>query len=279
MQIMKTRILPLLTLLFVATSCEKVIDESFAPFTLADEGKVINEDANDYLYASSLTRDKVFTVNGVSFTMVRVAGGTFTMGNNTDESSSPEHEVTLSTYYIGSTEVTQELYKAVMGSCPTSYRQPHSPVGKVTHQQATAFVDKLRILTGYAFCLPTEAQWEFAARGGNKSRGYEFSGSNKKREVGYFSQNGTEPKPVKSYRPNELGIYDMTGNMEEWCSDWHGDYPSSATTNPVGPTSGKGHVIRGGSWYSLDSYAKVYYRSWMFDSKAFSDTGFRIALR
>jgi len=266
--------------LLLATSCEEVIDYAYAPFTTEDVGQVLHEEVGDYMYASSITGDTVFTVNGMSFKMIRVEGGTFMMGDESEESCSPVHEVTLSTYYIASTEVTQELYRAVMGYCPTSYSQANSPVGKISYTSAENFCCRLREATGFAFVLPTEAQWEFAARGGNKSRGYKFSGSNKASDVGYSApRTSKEPKPVGLRKPNELGIYDMTGNMQEWCSTKHGKYTASSKVNPMGPVDGKGRIIRGGSWYNYPSGSTVYTRSWLEEESSYGGTGFRIALR
>lgn len=266
--------------LLLATSCEEVIDYTYVPFTTEDVGQVLNEERSDYRYASSITGDTVFTINGVSFEMIRVEGGTFMMGDESEESCSPVHEVTLSTYYIARTEVTQELYRAVMGHCPTSYSKANSPVGRISYTSTEYFCRMLREKTGFAFVLPTEAQWEFAARGGNKSRGYKFSGSNKASDVGYSEpRTSKEPKPVGSRKPNELGIYDMTGNMQEWCSTRHGKYTASSKVNPMGPVDGKGRVIRGGSWYHYPSSSTVYGRSWLEEKDFYNDTGFRLALR
>lgn len=203
------------------------------------------------------------TVKGVSFKMIRVQGGTFTMGctseqgNDCDDDEKPAHRVTLSTYYIGETEVTQELWKAVMGSNPSEFKGDKRPVEHVSWDDCQTFIRKLNELTGKKFRLPTEAEWEFAARGGTKSAGYKYSGSNDIGAVAWYDVNaynkgksspdyGTHV--VKTKKPNELGIYDMSGNVWERCSDWYGDYNSSAQTNPAGPSSGSYRVDRGGSW-------------------------------
>ncbi len=195
---------------------------------------------------------ETFTVNGVDFTMVFVEGGTFTMGAtseqgyDTSNNEKPAHQVTLSDYYIGETEVTQALWKAVMENNPSRFDGDNLPVECVSYDDVKEFITKLNQKTGKTFRLPTEAEWEYAARGGKKSKGYKYSGSNNIDDVAWYANNKTDP--VKTKRPNELGIYDMSGNVYEWCSDWYGDYTSKAQTNPQGPSSGSGRVIRGGCW-------------------------------
>ena len=197
--------------------------------------------------------NKTFTVKGVSFEMVFVEGGTFQMGSNDgDSDEKPVHQVTLSNYYIGKTEVTQELWQAVMGSNPSfsSFKGAKNPVNYVSWNDCQEFIKKLNKLTKQNFRLPTEAEWEYAARGGNKSRGYKYSGSDYLGSVAWYEDNsGNEVHPVGSKSPNELGLYDMSGNVWEWCSDWYGSYPSSSQTNPTGPSSGSYRVLRGGSFY------------------------------
>ena len=196
-----------------------------------------------------------FTVNGVSFEMVRVEGGTFRMGATSEQEDDaysdekPVHSVTLSSYYIGKTEVTQALWQAVMGSNPSYYKGADLPVECVSWDDCQEFIQKLNSLTGRNFRLPTEAEWEFACRGGNNSRGYIFSGSNYIDNVAWYTDNSrVNTHPVATKSPNELGIYDMSGNVWGWCSDWYGDYSSDAQTNPKGPGSGSNRVCRGGSW-------------------------------
>ena len=195
-----------------------------------------------------------FEANGVSFTMIHVEGGTFTMGATSEmtEPSSdeePTHQVTLSSYYIGETEVTQALWKAVMGSNPSRLKGDNLPVEKVSWNDCQTFIHKLNALTGKRFRLPTEAEWEFAARGGNQSRHTQYSGSSRIDDVAWNRGNsGDKMHPVKTKQPNELGIYDMTGNVYEWCQDWKGSYSSNAQTNPTGASSGSDRVLRGGGW-------------------------------
>ena len=217
-----------------------------------------------------------FTVNGVSFEMVRVEGGTFRMGATSEQGSDvwdnekPVHSVTLSGYYIGKTEVTQALWKAVMGINPSRFKGDYLPVENVSWDDCQEFIRKLNSMTGQNFRLPTEAEWEFACRGGNNSRGYKYSGSNNLGSVAWYDGNsGNKTHPVGTKAPNELGIYDMSGNVWEWCADWYGDYSSGAQTNPTGPYGGSNRVYRGGSWnYDVGrcrSSNRDFYYPWIRD--------------
>ncbi len=232
-------------------------------------------------------KNRTFTVNGVSFEMIAVEGGTFTMGATSEQGSDayddekPAHQVTLSSYYIGKTEVTQELWQAVMGSNPSKFSGTNLPVEKVSWEDCQSFVIKLNELTGKNFRLPTEAEWEYAARGGNKSNGFKFSGGNNIAEVAWYSENGNKiSHPVATKAPNELGIYDMSGNVWEWCSDWYSSsyYTSSSQTNPTGPNSGSYRVYRGGSWSGNDRYCRVSHRDSNYPSYRFNYVGLRLAL-
>ena len=193
------------------------------------------------------------TVNGIKYNMVWVEGGTFRMGATSEQdgdaydNEKPVHSVTLSGYYIGKTEVTQALWNAVMGSNLSSVKGDNQPVEGVNWNDCQEFIRKLNALTGQNFRLPTEAEWEFACRGGNNSRGYKYSGSNYIDNVAWYDGNsGGKAHPVATKLPNELGIYDMSGNVYEWCSDWCGGYTSGAQTNPKGPYDGSLRVLRGG---------------------------------
>ena len=216
---------------------------------------------------SSTPSDETITVNGVSFKMIAVEGGTFSMGatseqgSDADSDESPVHSVTLSSYSIGETEVTQELWQAVMGSNPSYFSgYPQRPVECVTWNDCQTFITKLNQLTGKNFRLPTEAEWEYAARGGNKSKGYKYSGSNTIGDVAWYWDNSNSTHDVKTKAANELGIYDMSGNVYEWCQDWYGNYSSNSQTNPTGPSSGSDRVGRGGSWYGDAGGCRVSYR-------------------
>ena len=222
------------------------------------------------------------TVNGVQFTMIKVEGGTFQMGSISGENDEkPVHQVTLTNdYYIGETEVTQELWTAVMGSNPSNFKSSNQlPVEQVSWNDCQTFITKLNALTGRTFRLPTEAEWEFAARGGNASMGYIYSGSNNVGYVAWYASNSSyETHYVATKAPNELGIYDMNGNVGEWCQDWYGRYSSEAQTNPTGPTLGSNRVIRGGSKDNGGYYCRVAIRSYDPPFLRDYDNGLRLAL-
>ena len=229
-------------------------------------------------------QNKVYTVNGVSFKMIAVEGGTFTMGATSEQTGarsdeSPTHSVTLSDYYIGETEVTQELWYAVMGSNPSSFTgDMQRPVEKVSWNDCQTFISRLNELTGETFRLPTEAQWEYAARGGNKSKGYTYSGSNVLDDVAWYDDNSDGmTHPVKTKAPNELGIYDMSGNVWEWCSDWFDSYSLAAQTDPTGPSTGSERVNRGGCLASNATYCRVANRNRNMPALGRSSYGLRLA--
>ena len=211
--------------------------------------------------SSSANATREIVVNGVKFNMVYVEGGTFMMGATTEKigyrkEATPVHQVTLSDYFIGETEVTQELWYAVMGSNPSYFtRSSRNPVERVSWRDCQQFIQKLNQLTGLKFRLPTEAEWEYAARGGNKSKGYKYSGSNRIDDVAWYAgrSRGGVTHEVATCYPNELDLYDMSGNVYEWCSDWYGSYSSMAQIDPSGASSGSRRVFRGGSWLS-DAY-------------------------
>ena len=219
-------------------------------------------------------------INGVAcYSMVFVAGGTFQMGSNDgyyDEK--PVHSVTLSDYYIGQTEVTQELWQAVMSSNPSYYKGAKNPVNYVSWNDCQEFISKLNRLTGGRFRLPTEAEWEYAARGGNKSRGYKYSGSDYLGSVAWYGDNsGSKVHPIGSKSANELGLYDMSGNVFEWCSDRYGDYPSSPQTNPTGASSDLGRVLRGASYYSKEWNCRSANRGSYDSTNRYVGSGLRLA--
>ena len=203
---------------------------------------------NEASYSNGILR-----VKGVEYPMVYVSGGSFDMGATSEQGSDvrdnekPVHRVTLRNYSVGKYEVTQELWEAVMGSNPSYFKGARKPVEMVTWNDCDDFIRKLNAMTGQNFRLPTEAEWEFAARGGNSSRGCKYSGSNTIGNVAWYADNsGGETHDVGGKSPNELGIYDMSGNVWEWCYDYYSSYSSSSQTNPEGPNSGSDRVIRGG---------------------------------
>lgn len=242
---------------------------------------------------------KTFTVtrNGMTatFKMKQVEAGTFTMGSEDGEDNEkPVHEVTISkNYYMGETEVTQQLWYVVMGQAPTTSNKwtielgmgDNYPAYFVNWNDCQEFITKLNALTGLPFRLPTEAEWEFAARGGNKSQGYTYVGSNTIDDVAWcYSNSSSKTHEVATKTPNELGLYDMSGNVWEWCNDWYGNYPEVTypvvpTVDPTGPTSGSKRVFRGGSWAFNSTYCRVSFRYGDTPTNTgYYTHGFRLAL-
>jgi formylglycine-generating enzyme required for sulfatase activity len=232
---------------------------------------------------SVVTQD--YTVNGITFKMITVKAGTFTMGaSNADSAASdrekPAHQVTLTNdYLMGQTEVTQELWQTVMGSNPSYFTgEANLPVETVSWEDAQEFITRLNQLTGKTFRLPTEAEWEYAARGGNRSQGYLYSGSNNIDNVAWFNSNsGSKTHAVGTKQANELGIYDMSGNVWEWVNDWYGAYSSESQTNPQGASTGSYRVGRGGSWGNGAAGVRVSARISVSPGDRGSGLGFRLA--
>ena len=246
--------------------------------------------------------EEIYEVNGVKFKMINVQGGTFTMGATAEQGSDardtekPAHQVTLSSYSIGQTEVTQALWRAVMGRNPSYYQSStdsdygtnmQRPVEWVSWNDCQEFITKLNQLTGKQFRLPTEAEWEYAARGGNKSKGYKYSGSNTVGDVAWYWDNipsqssgtrGYGTQMVGSKAPNELGLYDMSGNVWEWCQDWYSTYSSDAQTNPTGSASGPNRVMRGGLWCADAKNCRVSRRDNNAPTFRSDSIGLRLAL-
>ncbi|MCD6161624.1 MAG: SUMF1/EgtB/PvdO family nonheme iron enzyme [candidate division Zixibacteria bacterium] len=245
--------------------------------------------------------------------MIFVEGGTFTMGRSkgkSDNDEKPAHKVTLSSFYIGKYEVTQREWKEIMGNNPSKFKGDDLPVEKVSWYDAVEFCNNKSIKEGLTPCyiinkskndtnnksdydklkwlvacnfdangyrLPTEAEWEYAARGGNKSQGYKYSGSDNIKEVAWYNDNSKKKThKVGLKRPNELGIYDMTGNVWEWCWDWYGSYSSSSATNPKGSSSGIARILRGGSWGNFDRFSRVAFRVMYNPDNTFDKLGFRV---
>ncbi len=266
-----------------------------------------------YNYDEIITEE--YSVSGISIKMVKVAGGTFKMGAQSSNSigdnydveaesdEEPVHQVALSDYYIGQAEVTQGLWEAVMkynGSCAdgstiSAYAtdvwlgtNPSSTYGLGADYPAyyvsyedivNIFLPRLNKITGGNFRLPTEAEWEYAARGGNKSKGYKYSGSNTIGDVAwYYDNSSSKAHQVGTKAPNELGLYDMIGNVWEWCSDRYGSYSSSAQSNPTGPSSGSDRVLRGGGWGNFARSCRVSYRYNGGPGGRYGSIGFRLVL-
>lgn len=217
--------------------------------------------------------------------MVYVEGGTFTMGCTSEQNDCWDDEkitrrVTLSSYYIGKYEVTQAQWFAVMGDNPSHFSGcDQCPVESVSWTDARAFCRRLSKMTGKNYRLPTEAEWEFAARGGNQSNGFIYSGSNHINAVAVYLDNSNyQIAPVGSKAPNELGIYDMSGNVGEWCQDWYDAYPNQAQTNPTGPATGVYRVLRGGGWGCYAFYCRVSDRGGYEPDNRNNSLGFRLVL-
>lgn len=235
----------------------------------------------------------MYHVNGVAFCMVKVDGGTYMMGateNQLDyayDDEKPAHQVTVSDFSIGQTPVTQELWMAIMGSNPSNFSSNHGleddfqrPVESINWHEATAFLAEINRLTGAAFRLPTEAEWEFAARGGNKSQGYIYAGSDDFYEVGWnYANTNYCTQPVASKKSNELGIYDMSGNVWEWCNDWYDKnyYSNSPSVNPQGPETGTYKSTRGGSIVNASTLSRVSQRDWIDLDGHYTTQGIRLA--
>ncbi len=213
------------------------------------------------------------TANGVSFNMIEVKGGTFSMDHEAN------YMVTLSTFNIGETEVTRMLWYAVMGADPSEFKGDLTrPVEMVSWDDCQTFITKLNKLTGKHFRLPTEAEWVFAARGGNLSHGTPYAGGESVGDVAWYEGNSSATQPAATKAPNELGIYDMSGNVWEWCQDWYGDYPTGSYTNPQGPSTGTAKVFKGGSWHSPANNCTIGTRSHTAPENQVNHRGLRLAL-
>jgi formylglycine-generating enzyme required for sulfatase activity len=213
--------------------------------------------------------------SNVEIEMVYVEGGTFQMGsNNGDYDEKPVHKVTLSSFFIGKYEVTEAQYSSIMGDCPWLCECPNCPI---VDGDVEEYIRRLNAKTAKNYRLPTEAEWEFAARGGNYSKGYSFSGSNFINDVAIIGVDSVYG--VGQKQPNELGIYDMSGNVWEWCSDRYGDYTSSSQINPKGAKSGKEEVLRGGGYFDDSDRCRVTNRgNYVPDWNLPDPRGFRLVL-
>ncbi len=214
--------------------------------------------------------------------MIFVKGGEFMMGDDESEfdREKPAHRVRVNDFYMARYPVTQRLWEMVMGNTPSRFEGDRRPVEQVSWDDAQAFIKKLNAFTQRQYRLPTEAEWEYAARGGVLSEGYQFAGSDKLKQVGWYTENSSgETHEVGQKYPNELGLYDMSGNVWEWCADWYGDYPQVVQTNPTGPTSGSHRVRRGGSWRHSAESCRVSNHNRNFDSPDYRNNslGFRVA--
>ncbi|MBO7570790.1 MAG: formylglycine-generating enzyme family protein [Bacteroidales bacterium] len=218
-----------------------------------------------------------------SVNMIKVEGGSFIMGEVVDnlggELEQPAHRVTLSSYSIGETPVTQSMWITVMGSNPSHFKGDDLPVDNVSWNDCQKFIAKLNDMTGSNYRLPTEAEWEFAARGGIVSRGYKYSGSDNVDEVAWYVEDSNQTThKIKTKKPNELGIYDMCGNVCEWCCDWFGNYSEHNQENPIGPNVGISRVLRGGCWNCDSKGCSVWKRYYYNPDGCSAYAGFRLVL-
>ena len=225
------------------------------------EGIALMEQAQNEKQVKTI---KIRVKNGLYIEMVKVEAGTFTMGATSEQEdagdySKPTHQVTLTKdFYIGKYEVTQSLWRAIMGKNPSTKKGANLPVETVSWNDCQIFIRKLNAITKKKFRLPTEAEWEYAARGGKYSKGYRYSGSNTLSDVGWYdggrdkNSHRNYTHPVGTKQPNELGIYDMSGNVEEWCQDWYNKYSNLSQTNPAGPVHGTNRIVRGGNGWGLE---------------------------
>ena len=228
-----------------------------------------------------------FEVNGVPFSMQRVEGGVFMMGGTREQhrelisTDLPTHMVALDAYYIAHTEVTQALWQAVMPEWEImdDWHNPNHPVSDLNWYDCLVFIHRLDSITGMPFRLPTEAEWEFAARGGNKSQGTRFAGGNMVDSVSWGLINGGFRKhTVGLKRPNELGLFDMTGNVSEWCSDWYAPYQLGTEPNPKGPLKGTEKIVRGGSFDNCQANSHISYRHYQKPEESTQYCGLRLAM-
>ena len=279
------------------TLTKETIEESSVNETSQRSQKRVNQQAEVNLSQPTITNQVTSSVasnsntisisvkDGVSIDMVKVEAGTFMMGatsemKDPDIDEKPVHQVTLTNdYYMGKYEVTQALWEAVMGSNPSKYKGDNLPVESVSWNDCQEFISRLNSLTGRKFRLPTEAEWEYAARGGKKSRSYQYSGSSNISDVAWYDENcGSTTRAVGIKRPNELGIYDMSGNVWEWCHDWYSSYSSLSQMNPIGAISGACRVRRGGSWDNSVWYSRSSSRSYDTSDYSRINLGLRLAL-
>lgn len=253
---------------------------------------------------SLFTYAQTFTANGVTFELIQVDGGKFKMGGTkeqepeTDILEKPVHIVELNSFSIGKYEVTQELWESVMLTNPSNNKGKNLPVENVSWTDCAAFILKLNQITGQQFRLPTEAEWEYAARGGKKTKKYKYAGSNKIQKAGWcwvnsgdkkqkgdkgfnssaIRKNNCKSQIVGQLIPNELGIYDMSGNVREWVNDYYGYYDNASQQNPTGPLKGNDKIWRGGSWYDLAELCRVAARGKDNPERAIDNIGLRLAL-
>lgn len=226
--------------------------------------------------------------SGPVLKLVYVQGGKFMMGSdakNAFDLEKPAHPVRLSDFYLGKFPVTQEVWQVVMGDNPSDFKGERRPVENVSWQDAQEFLARLSQQTGRAFRLPTEAEWEYAARGGKHSQGYIYAGSDRLKQVGWYNENsGSETHAVGLLYDNELGLYDMSGNVWEWCQDWFSKeyyaecYQQGTVDDPHGTDTGSRRVLRGGGWFGSPVHCRCVFRSYGQPEDRNRFIGLRLAL-
>ena len=251
--------------------------DSLVVATVDKEGEVSTQPLRENEPVDTMPGVIRLSVSGVTFDMVLVHAGSFTMGAKEDKNANqdeyPNHRVCLTRdYYLAVTEVTQALFESVMGYTPSGNNHGGNyPVVQVSYNDSVAFCSRLTSMVGRQFRLPTEAEWEFAAQG--------VSGTeNIDEEAWFFGNSDNNPHPVAKKKPNALGLYDMLGNVWEWCSDWYGDYSSGENKDPVGPSSGDLRVLRGGSWYYFAEYCRITNRNGRIPTYRSDNVGFRVVM-
>lgn len=245
----------------------------------------VNSESRSFSFTMKKTENQLpIVIQNLINNMVRVEGGKFTMGATSEQGhdyyldEKPAHVVTVTSFYIGRYEVTQEEWQAVMGNNPSNSKGAKRPVENVSWNDCQEFISRLNNMTGKKFRLPTEAEWEFAARGGNKRIGFKYAGSNNPGRVAWYddnSDNGSHDVGQKS--SNELGLYDMSGNVWEWCQDTYSSYESDSQLESSNSSSTSDRVYRGGCWYSVEGYCRVSCRSAISPVNSDNRLGLRLA--
>lgn len=289
---MKSRIHHFPALLFVVVaafffSCSQTAEKGTKESAVENQERIleripigIEEDTLDVYWSAEATDVQKSVVYDIIHRLIFVEGGTFTMGCDSCESyTRPAHEVTVSDFYMYKFEIMQRYWYELQQIIPDKYYRQDRPMVNVSWNDCQQFIQYLNNLTGLTFRLPTEAEWEFAARGGNLSRNYPYSGGDTLRKVGWYCDNShNQAHKITTLRPNELGIYNMSGNVWEWCQDWYAPYTEAAQIDPKGPENGTAKVYRGGSFVDIESYLRVSVRnSGVIDYKM-NNLGFRIVL-
>ena len=247
--------------------------------------KVVRYKLEHVKWNDSVTETQKIIIKEIIENMIKVEGGTFVMGTTKEQDSESEederipHNVFLNDFCIGKYEIKQREWAALMGYNPSKFKGDNKPVENVSWYDCKMFIDKLNRYTGFKFRLPTEAEWEYAARGGNKTNGYKYSGDTILKNVAWvFEQGKIGTHPVGLKKSNELGLYDLSGNVYEWCEDWYDVYLSRTENNPQGAVNGRTKVFRGGCWNNFGKQCRVTYRCNDFPKSRFSYIGFRLVL-